>query len=163
MAILKTGHKGTTDVRVERDITIDRPADELYGYWRKLENLPTFMGSIDEIEVVDEKRSIWKTTTSDGQPLHWDADIIEDVEGESLGWASVKGAEVETYGSVHFTPAPGGRGTEVRLIVRFIPPPSARISEWFWNIFGKEPGDQLRDDLRRFKQLMELGEIVKAR
>ncbi len=163
MAILSGKHKGTTDVRVERDITVERPAEELFAFWRKLENLPLFMGSVDAVEWIDETRTLWKATTSDGKPLSWEAEILEEKANESIAWTSVKGSEVETSGSVHFTPAPGGRGTEVRLIVRFIPPPSERVIEWFWNLFGEEPAEQMRNDLRRFKQLMELGEIVRAR
>jgi uncharacterized membrane protein len=163
MAILSSKHRGSTDVRVERDITVGRTAEDLFAFWRNLENLPLFMGSVDRVEILDDTRSLWTTTTSDGRPLSWEAEILEEQEPHSISWASVKGSDVETWGSVHFAPAPGDRGTEVRLVIRFIPPSSERVSEWFWNLFGEEPADQLRNDLRRFKQLMELGEIVRAR
>ena len=156
-------HPGTTDERVERAITVDRPAAELYRFWRNLKNLPLIMEGLESVEMIDERRSRWTAGTSDGKRQVWEAEFLEEKENEFLSWASDRGSEVATWGSVSFAPAPGGRGTEVRLILHYQPPPSDRLSQWFWNIFGTEPGDQIQDDLRRFKQLMEIGEVVRSR
>lgn len=155
-------HRGTTDVRVERGVTVARPAEELYAYWRRMENLPSFLAGVEAVRPLGGGRYRWTTVTSDGRRLDWEAEILEDTPGRSLSWASVPGSEVSAWGSVRFAPAPGGRGTEVLLDLRFEPPASASLTEWFWNLFGADPGAEVQQSLRRFQQLMEAGEIAKS-
>lgn len=155
-------HRGTTDVRVVRAVTVARPAGELYDFWRKMENLARFMTGVEASRPAGDRRYRFTTVTSDGRRIDWDAEILEEAEGRSLSWASVPDAEVSSWGSVRFVPAPGGRGTEVILDLRFEPPASTRVSEWFWNLFGSDPGGEVQQSLRRFQQLIETGEIARA-
>lgn len=155
-------HRGTTDVRVERAVTVARPAEELYAFWRRMENLARFVVGVESIRPLGGDRYRWTTMTSDGRRLEWDAEIMDDSEGKGFAWAALPDSEVAAWGAVRFLPAPGGRGTEVILHQRFEPPSSTRVSEWFWNLFGRDPGSEVQRNLRRFQQLVEAGEIATA-
>lgn len=155
-------HRGTTDVRVERAVTVARPAAELYAFWRKMENVARFVPGVEAVHPLSDSRYRWTTVTSDGRRIDWEAEILEEVEGQRLSWSSLPDAEVTAWGSVRFSPAPGGRGTEVVLDLRYEPPASTRVSEWFWNLFGSDPGGEVQKNLRHFQQLVETGEIARA-
>lgn len=146
------------DIKVERTVTINKPADELYRYWHNFENLPTFMKHLKLVKVYDNKRSHWVATAPLGTSIEWDAEILEDRENELISWASVEGADVENSGFVRFKKAPGNRGTEVKVVMEYSPPGGA-LTAVFAKLFGEEPEQQIGDDLRRFKMLMEAGEI----
>ena len=145
-------------VRVEKAVTINASPEELYRFWRRFENLPLFMHNLEKVEVHDEKRSRWVAKGPAGTLVEWEAEIINEVPNELIGWRSVEGSQVDNAGSVHFTPAPAGRGTEVKVVLRYDPPAGvmgARISK----ILGEDPAMNVQEDLRRLKRLVETGEI----
>jgi uncharacterized membrane protein len=140
-------------------VTIDKPADELYRLWRNFENLPRFMKHLKHVAVIDEKRSHWIASAPMGNSVEWDAEIVREEENRLIAWASVEGADVENSGFVRFQPAPAGRGTEVKVVIEYNPPGGA-IAAGAAKLFGEAPEQQIADDLRRFKQFMEAGEIA---
>lgn len=146
-------------IKVEKTVTIDKPASELYHFWHNFENLPNFMKHLKSVKVYDAKRSHWIASAPLGGSVEWDADIIEDRENEFISWASVEGADVDNSGFVRFKKAPGDRGTEVKVVMEYNPPGGA-LTATFAKLFGEEPEQQIGDELRRFKMLMEAGEIA---
>ncbi|MBD2304559.1 SRPBCC family protein [Chroococcidiopsis sp. FACHB-1243] len=146
-------------IKVEKTVTINKPADELYRYWHNFEYLPTFMKHLKSVTVQDNKRSHWVANAPLGASVEWDAEIIEDRENEFISWTSVEGADVENSGFVRFKPAPGNRGTEVKVVIEYAPPGGV-VASAIAKLFGEEPEQQIGDDLRRFKMLMEAGEIA---
>ncbi len=144
---------------VEKAITVNRPVEEVYGLWRDFENLPRFMLHLESVQVMGPKRSHWRAKAPAGMRAEWDAEITDDRPNELIAWRSLAGADVDNSGSVRFAPAPGGRGTEVRVELRYNPP-GGRVGAAFAKLFGEEPEQQLRDDLRAFKQVLEIGEVV---
>lgn len=146
-------------IRVQRTITVNRPAEELYRYWRELSNLPRFMHHLESVTSDRNGHSHWVAKAPAGRTVEWDAEIITDRPNELIGWRSLDGADIPNAGSVHFTPAPGGRGTEVRVEIAY-DPPAGKLGALVARVFGKEPHQQVRDDLARFKQVMEAGEIA---
>nr|WP_199326311.1 SRPBCC family protein [Nostoc parmelioides] len=146
-------------IKVEKTVTINKPADELYRYWHNFENLPTFMKHLKSVKVYNEKRSHWIANAPLGNSVEWNADILEDRENEFISWASAEGADVENSGFVRFQKAPGDRGTEVKVVLEYNPPGGA-LAAVVAKLFGEEPEQQIGDELRRFKMLMEAGEIA---
>jgi len=147
-------------IRVEKTVTIlNRSPEELYQFWRNLENLPTFMKHLKSVQVVNNTRSHWIADAPLGEGVEWDAEIINDQPNQLIAWASVEGADVENSGFVRFKPAPVGRGTEVKVVMEYNPP-GGTLGATLAKLFGKEPEQQIGDDLRRFKMLMEAGEIA---
>ncbi|HYE02535.1 MAG TPA: SRPBCC family protein, partial [Phycisphaerales bacterium] len=146
-------------IHVEKAVTINRPAEELYRFWRQLENLPRVMGHLERVEVIDNTRSHWVAKAPAGFEVEWDAEIINDEPGALIAWKAVEGSQVPNAGSVRFLPAPPGRGTEVKVTLEYLPP-AGRLGAAIAKLFGEEPSQQVRDDLARFKQLMESGEIA---
>lgn len=144
-------------VRVEEAITIDRSPEEVYRFWRDHANLPRFMHAIESVTSEDGVRSHWKTVGALGVGLEWDAEIFEDKPGELIAFRST-GGHVDTAGSIHFSPAPSGRGTIVRVNQK-INPPLGKAAVAVAKLFGQGPEGQTRQDLRRLKQLLETGEI----
>lgn len=155
----KPGVEAGAGYKVDQVVTIDKPARELYAFWRHFDNLPRVMSHLKEVRVLDEKRSHWVAKAPLGLSVGWDAEIITDRPNELIGWQSLPGSDVNTAGSVHFTQAPGNRGTEVRVELKY-DPPAGKLGAWFATLFGKAPGQEVRDDLFRFKSLMETGEVV---
>jgi uncharacterized membrane protein len=146
---------------VGRTVTIARPRAELYRFWRDLQNLATFMENIESIRVLDDTRSHWIVKAPAGQTVEWDAIIDEDRPNELISWTSSPKASVKNAGRVEFRDAPGGRGTQVTATILYDAPGGA-IGTVIAKLFQREPGMQARRDLRRFKQLMETGEISTA-
>ncbi|MEZ2321680.1 MAG: SRPBCC family protein [Microcoleus sp.] len=146
-------------IKVEKTVTINKPADELYRFWRDFENLPRFMKHLKYVKVIDESRSHWIASAPMGNSLEWDAEIVREEENRLIAWASVAGAEVENSGFVRFQPGPEGRGTEVKVVLEYNPPGGA-ITATVAKLFGEAPQQQIADDLGRFKQFMETGEIA---
>ena len=146
-------------VRVEKHVTIGRPAAELYGYWRKLENLPKVMGHLESVTELDETRSHWVAKAPAGRTVEWDAEIVQDEKNERISWKALEGSDIENAGSVAFTELPHGRGTELAVVLAY-EPPLGKVGAAVTRLLGEEPHKQLQDDLRRFKQLMETGEIA---
>lgn len=141
-------------INVERSIAINLPAAELYRFWRNFENLPRFMSFIELVQPIDEKRSRWIAKIPGGEELRWEAEITRDEPDKSISWASLAGGDLETWGSVRFENGPGGAGTMVTLEMRFAPRRMAAAAA-----FGRTLGVMVKENLRRFKQLMETGEI----
>lgn len=148
-------------VRVEKSVTVNSSPELLYRFWRNFENLPRFMSHLKSVKVIDNKRSHWKTKGPAGTDVEWDAEVINEVPNELIGWRSVADAEVNHAGSVHFTPATGGRGTEVKVILRY-DPPGGVVGAAIAKLFGEDPAHQVQEDLRVFKQLVETGEVARA-
>ncbi len=145
-------------IKIRRSVTINQPPEELYRFWKNFENLPHFMQHLESVRVIDDLHSHWVTKAPAGRTIEWDAEIVAHRENELIGWRST-GGPVEHVGSVHFEPAPGGRGTVVRVQLQYNPL-GGRLGAALAKLFGPSPDQQIAEDLRRFKQLMEAGEIV---
>lgn len=146
-------------VHVEEAVTIGRPAEELYRFWRDYSNLPKFMPHVESVTPLTGERSHWVVRGPLGTKLEWDAEIHNQHANELIAWRSLDGGDVETAGSVHFLKATGGRGTVVRVVEK-INPPGGKLGVAVSKLFGADPAAQTRESLRRFKQLMEAGEIA---
>ncbi|MFL6281595.1 MAG: SRPBCC family protein [Pyrinomonadaceae bacterium] len=148
---------GTTQVK--NSLIINRAPEELYQYWHDFENLPNIMKHLESVRVRDERRSHWVAKAPAGTSVEWDAEITEDRPNELIAWRSLEGSQVENSGSVRFEPAPGNRGTIVRVEIDYTPPGGA-LGSLVAKLFGEEPGQQAQESLRSFKQLMETGEVT---
>jgi uncharacterized membrane protein len=146
-------------IRTKRSITVHRPVAEVYAFWRDFENLPRFMRHLESVTVLDERRSRWTALAPAGQTVTWDAEITDEREDELIAWRSLPGALVFNAGEVRFLAAPGGRGTEVRVTLEY-DPPFGKLGSKVAMLWREEPGQQVQDDLRHFKQVMETGEIL---
>jgi len=149
------------DSLIGATITINRPRGELYAYWRDFSKLPTFMDNVVAVDRIDERRSRWQVKAPAGKTVEWISDITEEREGEFIAWASAEGADVPNSGRIDFRDAPGDRGTWVTATILY-DPPAGIIGKVIAKMFQREPAIQARRDLRRFKQLMETGEIATA-
>lgn len=147
-------------LHVAKSVTINRPRQEVYDFWRTLDRLPEFMIHLESVTTGPGGRSHW-VAQAPGGSVEWDAEITEDRPGELLSWQSIEGADVPNGGSVRFADAPADRGTELHVALHY-DPPGGSAGALFAKLFGEEPGQQLRDDLRRFKQVMETGEVVRS-
>jgi uncharacterized membrane protein len=148
--------------RVETAVTIDRPAGELYAEWRQLENLPRFMKNLEWVIQLDGqggRRSHWVARTPLGGSVEWDAEIVDERPGRLLSWRSVPGSEIEQAGSVLFEDAPAGRGTIVRVSIEIGRTGRLGRGLLLGGLAEKVPELEVEQDLRRFKALMEAGEI----
>ena len=144
--------------RVERTVTVLRSAEELYARWRDLARLPDLMAHVESVTPLDEKRSRWVARGPGGTRVAWEAEITADEPGRLIAWRSVGNSDVENAGSVRFTPAPGGRGTEVKVLLSY-ELPAGRLGEAAVTLLGESGDQEVREDLRRFKQRMESGEV----
>jgi len=146
---------------VKKVITINKPPADLYQFWHDFENLPRFMEHLEAVRVTEGKRSHWTTKGPAGTKVEWDAEVVDDRPNELIAWRSLDGAAVDNAGTVRFTPAPGGRGTEVHVELRYDPPGGA-LGATVAKLFGEDPTQQVPDDLRHFKQMMETGELTRS-
>jgi uncharacterized membrane protein len=144
---------------VGRTVAINRPREELYAFWHTFSNLAAFMENIEQITVIDATRSHWVVKAPAGRQVEWDSIIDEDIPNERISWRSAPGSDIQHAGRVEFRDAPGGRGTAVTATFIY-DPPAGKLGTLFARIFQREPKIQARRDLRRFKQLMETGEIA---
>ena len=147
------GRRGTN---VDEAVTINRPIAEVYRFWRNFENLPRFMRHLESVAVREAGISHWVAKGPAGTTVEWDARIINEVDNKLIGWQSLEGSTVSTAGSVNFDET--ARGTTVRVRLQYSPPAGKLGSTVAW-LFGEEPTQQIREDLRRFKALLETGEI----
>lgn len=145
-------------IEVKQQVTIDKPAEELFRFWRNFENLPQFMRHLESVTVQDNTRSHWVAKAPLGS-VEWDAEIVEEQPNQRIVWRSAEHAEVVNAGSVLFLPGPTGRGTEVYVMLEYAPPAGV-VGATVAKLFGEEPNQQVKEDLLRFKQLMEAGEIA---
>jgi uncharacterized membrane protein len=146
-------------IKIEKSMTITKSPEELYTFWRNFSNLPRFMNHLESVTELDGKRSHWVAKAPAGMTVEWDAEIINEEKNELIAWRSLEGATVPNAGSIRFEPAPANRGCVVRVSLSYEPPGGALGSK-IAKLFGEEPGQQIEEDLRRFKQLMETGEIA---
>jgi len=147
------------DSLVGKTVTINKTRQELYDFWRDFANLPQFMDNVLSIVQLDSRRSHWAVKGPAGRTVEWTSVITEDRPGELIAWASEEGADVPNGGRIDFRDAPGGRGTWVTATILY-DPPAGIIGKVIAKMFQREPAIQARRDLRRFKQLMETGEIA---
>jgi uncharacterized membrane protein len=147
---------GTIPVRV--DLIVNKSPDECYAFWRDFQNFPRFMRHVEEVRLLDDKRSHWTVAGPGGTRVQWDAEVIEDVPGERIAWSSGANAQVQHAGAVRFEAAPGARGTIVRVRLQYRPP-AGELGSMVAHLFGEAPELQARHDLRRFKQVIETGEV----
>jgi uncharacterized membrane protein len=147
---------GSRGIHVEEALTINKPIAEVFRFWRNFENLPTFMQHLDSVAVREEGLSHWVAKGPAGTNVEWDARIINEVDNKLIGWQSLDGSTISTAGSVHFDETE--HGTRVRIRLQYNPP-GGRLGAAIARVFGEEPNQTVREDLRRFKQLMETGEI----
>jgi uncharacterized membrane protein len=140
--------------KIEQAVMIHRPPGELFRFWRQLDNLPRFMDNLESVTVLDSRHSHWVAKGPVGTRVEWDAEIHNEIEDELIAWRSLPGADVDQAGSVHFSPAADGQ-TEVRVVMRYSGP-GRRVGDVVAQILGDDPEQQIADDLRRFKQVMEL-------
>jgi uncharacterized membrane protein len=148
-------------IRVKRSIAINRSPQELYQFWRDVQNLPRFMYHLESVHAIDERRSHWVTRGPGEQRVEWDSEITADQPNELIAWHSLPGGDVDNSGVVRFEPRPGGRGTIVRVELQYYPPggvAGAAIAK----VFNRSPEQQIYDDLRRLKQVVETGEVVRS-
>lgn len=143
---------------VAETVTINRPAQELYAFWRKPANLVSVMDNITSIEPIDDTRSRWTVKAPAGREVSWESIVTKDVPGKEITWQSAPGADIANSGRIEFQDA-GARGTVVRAVIAY-DPPGGTIGQFIAKLFQREPRMQARRDLRRFKQLMETGEIA---
>jgi len=163
LGMSSVGHKKQTaipsgqGVKIEESVTILKSPEELFSFWRRLENLPRVMRNLVSVHELDGNRSHWVAWGLAGD-VEWDAEIINERPNELIAWRSVDGSEVATAGSVHFQPAPGDRGTEVKVVLSYNPPAGQVGAGIAW-LAGRDPHTQIREDLRTFKRLMETGTV----
>lgn len=152
---LKIEQTSPGEILVRDAVTINAPAAELYAIWRDLVRLPMLMTHLKKVEVVDDRLSRWTVPGPVGD-VSWEAELTADEPGQRIAWRSLPGADIENSGEVLFRPAPGKRGTEVIVRLRY-KPPLGSTGAILARISGQEPAQQLRDDLMRFKRERELG------
>lgn len=149
-------------IHIAQSFAINRPAEELYAFWRNFENLPRIMNHLDSVRVLDGdgRRSHWvaKGHGLMNKRMEWDALITADEPNRMIAWRSLPGADVENDGRITFGPALGDRGTEVHVSMSYVPP-GGRIGHFIAALLGQNPKRVVREELRNFKRIMELGEI----
>ncbi len=155
-----TGRKGgvvaSRSVKVVKSLTIDAKPEDVFSFWRNFENLPLFMTHLESVSVTSPNRSHWVAKAPVVQKVEWDAEIINEIPNRLIAWSSLSG-DVANAGSVHFAPAPGGRGTEVKVELEY-EPPIGKLGVVAAKLLRKDPETTVQEDLRRLKQLIEAGE-----
>ena len=147
-----------TGVRIDETIIIDRPVSEVYRYWRNLENLPQIMRHLESVRMLDDRNSHWKVKGPAGMIIEWDAEIINDLPDERIGWRSLDTADIDNAGSVHFQPINENR-TQIDVTLKFASP-AGKLGNAFLKLFGEDPKSQISEDLQNFKSLMEAQELA---
>jgi uncharacterized membrane protein len=148
------------NIEIVKSVTINKSPSELYNFWRSFENLPQFMNHLESVVKIDETRSFWTAKAPLGYTVGWNAEITDEALNERIEWRSLEGAGVPNSGKVEFLPT-ADRGTEVKVTINY-EAPAGRLGALAAKIFGEEPGQQVEEDLRRFKRLMEAGLIIKT-
>ena len=149
---------GRAGVHVDESVTINQPVEILYRFWRNLENLPRFMRHLESVERVTDTLSRWRAKGPGGSTLEWNAEIINEVPNQVIGWKSIEGSDVVSAGSVNFDDVGPGRGTRVHVRLQYSPP-GGKVGAAVAKLLGRDPGTEIREDLRQFKQILEAGEV----
>jgi len=148
-------------IRVEESVTINHRVETVYDFWRDFTNLPLFMENLKSVTVESPTHSHWVVKGPAGMTVEWDAEIVTEIPNEVIAWRTIDNMQVSHAGSVHFRPAPGERGTEVHVALEYAPiagPVGALVAK----LFRRDPKEQIYDDLRRLKQILETGEVLKS-
>ena len=147
------GPASSKPIFVEHSVVVDRPAQQVYDFWRKLDNLPQIMSHLETVTTLDERRSRWVAKAPLGTHVEWEAEVVNDKPGERIGWHSLPGATVDNAGSVQFESMPGG-STRVHVALSYRPP-AGPLGAAVAKLFGEEPSQQIAEDLQKFKQSFE--------
>jgi uncharacterized membrane protein len=157
----RTALSGDRGIHVRESIRLERPVGDVYAFWRQLENLPRVLSHLKHVEELGDGRSRWIAKGPVDLGVAWDAEIINEVENKVIAWRSLPDSDVVTAGSVMFKPIRGGRATELSVHLQYAPP-AGRAGAFLATVFGREPNQTIREDLRRLKQVMEAGEIPRT-
>lgn len=150
----RAGVAGGSGRKIEKSIVINRPPSELFRFWRNLENLPEFMENLQSVRALDDRLSHWVVKGPAGHFVEWDAEIVNEHPGEMISWQTLPGADVQSAGTVRFTPLDGGHSTNLRVVLEFRPPGGA-VGAHVARLFGRDPDIQLDRDLHRLKSIIE--------
>jgi uncharacterized membrane protein len=153
---------GDRGIHVRESVRVETPVAEVYRFWRELENLPRFMTHLERVSDLGNGRSHWVAKGPADLSIEWDAEIINEVENKVIGWRSLPGSDVVNAGSVNFSPVGAGRSTRLSVHLQYAPP-AGRAGAFLAAMFGREPSQTIREDLRRLKQLLQAGEIPEPR
>lgn len=156
---LESLHNG---VHIATAFGIRKSPEELYSFWRNFENLPRIMTHLESVRVIDDRRSHWvaRANSLGGKRYEWDAEITVDEPNHRIAWRSLPVADVDNAGQITFSPGLSeDRGTEVHVRMDYIPP-AGRFGHLVASLLGNNPKRVVREDLRNFKRLMEMGEIL---
>lgn len=154
----KDALSGSRGVHIRESITIDAPIEELYRFWRRLDRLPEVMPHLAKVEQLDTKRSRWTAKAFDTVPVSWEAEIINEVPFETIGWQTVQGESIQHAGSVTFKPASSGRGTDVNVHLQYAAP-GGRAASWLAWLAGEDPAKRTREGLAALKRRLEDGPV----
>jgi uncharacterized membrane protein len=143
--------------KIQKSVLIHRPVAEIYHFWRNFENLPRFMDHLQTVVVIDDKRSRWVAKGPAGTSVEWEAEIINEIRNEVIGWRSLENAQVANAGSVRFEEAFDGRGTILTVNLKYDPPAGA-LGAAVAKLFGEDPEKQIEEDLQRLKTMMEVAQ-----
>ena len=157
----KNALSGNRGVHVRESIRLEVPVADVYRFWRRLDNLPQFMKHLDRVTETSDGKSHWVTSGPAGLAFEWDAEIINEIENKLLAWRSLPGSDVVTAGSVSFDSVRGGQSTQVSVNLQYAPP-AGKAGALVASLFGREPSQTVREDLRQFRQLLEAGEVPRA-
>jgi len=152
---------GDQGIHVEKTIVINKPAAELYGFWRNFEDFPNFMNHVKSVRKIGDRRYHWVVRGPANSDVEWDAEVLEDRPNEFISWRSLENADVDNIGSVHFERSAGGRGTLVKVVLEYNPP-AGSLGAMAARLFGEDPEKQIHVDLHRLKQLVETGEVART-
>lgn len=152
---------GGRGVHVRESIRLEVPLPEVFRFWRHLDRLPRFMSHLERVTETSNGRSHWIAAGPAGMQVEWDAEIINEVENHVLAWRSLPDSDVATAGSVNFDTVRGGRSTQLTINLQYAPP-AGKAGALAATLFGREPSQTIREDLRHFKQMLEAGEIPRA-
>jgi len=148
-------------IRVAKSQVVNRSPEDCYRFWHDFENFPRFMSHLESVRVTGERKTHWIAKAPAGTNVEWDAEIVSDQPEQSISWRSLPGADVENSGTVRFERAPGNRGTIVRVELEY-DPPGGVLGKAVAKLFGEEPQQQVDDDVRKFKQIIETGDVAKS-
>jgi uncharacterized membrane protein len=152
---------GAKGVHVREAIRLETPIDEVFGFWRRVENFPRFMSHLERVVDLGGGRSHWVAKAPAGLVVEWDAEIINEQPNKVIAWRSLPGSEVVTAGSVHFATVRAGQSSQVSVHLQYAPP-VGRAGAWLAWLFGSEPSQTIREDLRHVKNWLEAGEVPRA-
>jgi uncharacterized membrane protein len=156
-------HRAVEDrgTRICQSLLINKSPEELYAYWHNFENLPNIMTHLESVRVLENGRSHWvaKAPMIAGGQVEWDAEVTADEPNSRIAWRALPGGDIEHRGSIKFAKAAGDRGTNVKVVLEYYPP-AGQLGRWVAKLFGEEPEQQIHDDLRNFKRIMEIGEVL---